>query len=76
MADLENAAKSLADALDALERRLDQRLHDLADAREATALVRRQTGVAHRFTAAAGEDLSRAISDLRAILSAPSGKDD
>lgn len=68
MADLETSAKALADALDALETRLDQRLHDLADAQETSALMRRQTRAAHAFAAGAAEDLSRAIGDLRALL--------
>lgn len=68
MADLETSAKALAQALDALETRLDQRLHDIADAQESAALMRRQTRAAHEFTAAAAEDLNRAIGDLRALL--------
>ena len=68
MADLETSARALAEALDALELRLDQRLHDLADAAETTASLRRQTRTAHAFAAGAAEELSRAIGDLRALL--------
>lgn len=68
MADLETSAKALADALDALESRLEQRLHDLTDAQETSALLRRQTRAAHAFTAGAAENLNRAIGDLRALL--------
>lgn len=75
MADIENAAKALAAALDKLEQRLEERLHDLSDAAETTALLRRQSGAAHRFAAAAGEDLARAIGDLRSLLDADERKD-
>lgn len=68
MADLETAAKALAESLDALEARLDQRLHDLADAQETSAMLRRQTRAAHGFAAGAAEDLSLAIGELRALL--------
>jgi hypothetical protein len=68
MADLETSARALAEALDALEARLDQRLHDLSDAQETAALLRRQSRAAHGFTTGAAEDLSRAIGDLRALL--------
>lgn len=69
MTDLEISAKALADALDALETRLDQRLHDLADSEEARAMLQRQARTAHQFTTGAADDLARVISDLRALLS-------
>ncbi|MBY0423443.1 MAG: hypothetical protein K2Q06_14140 [Parvularculaceae bacterium] len=68
MSDLESSAKSLADALDALEMKLDQRLHDLADSDEARAMLMRQTRAAHDFTTGAAEDLARVIADLKALL--------
>ena len=75
MADLESSAKALAEALDALEARLEHRLHDLADDNETTALLRSQTRAAHGFAAGASEDLSRAIGDLRALLDETAAKE-
>lgn len=74
MADLESSAKALAEALDALETRLDQRLHDIGNAEEMTALLRRQTRAAQAFTSGAAEDLNRAIGDLKALLSDTPGR--
>ena len=75
MADLETAARALAEALDSLEARLDQRLHDLADAEDVTAAVRRQSSVAHRFAAVAAGDLAAAVDDLRALLDGAARRD-
>ena len=66
MSALEEAVKSLAGALDALETRLDDRLGDFAA--DAIDAARRQARTARAHAADASEGLAAAIDDLKSLL--------
>lgn len=68
MSSLEESVKHLADALDALETNLDERLQDLAHHSDAVDAARRQARTARAQTAAAADGVATAIRELRAIL--------
>ncbi len=65
---LEKAVQSLAEAIEALESRLDARLEDEAITEEAMAAARRQALAARKATETAAHGVAAAISDLKAIL--------
>lgn len=71
MANLEAAVRSLQEALDVLDERLGERLHDLACQNDAVDAARRQATTARRFAAEAADDLALAIDDLKTLLRAP-----
>lgn len=68
MSSLEIAVKRLAGALDALESKLDDRLSDLKQGEETMAAARIKARTAKIQAAAAAEDLSDAIRDLKTLI--------
>ena len=65
---LEKSVRNLADALEALETKLDERLDDLAASGDAVAAAKRQATAARQATTHASRGVAAAISDLKAIL--------
>lgn len=65
---LEKAVQSLAEAIEALESRLDVRLDEAGASEEAIAAARRQALAARKQTDNAARGVAAAISDLKAIL--------
>jgi hypothetical protein len=65
---LEKAVRSLAEAIETLESRLDARLDDAAASEDMIASARRQALAARKQTDNASCGVSAAISDLKAIL--------
>lgn len=70
MSALEDAVETLANALDALEAKLDERLGDLAHYADAVDAARRQARTARTHAGEAAEGLAEAISELKALISA------
>lgn len=70
MAELENAVRRLAMALDTLEAKLDDRLQDLTAANDAVDAARRHARAAQAQTRRASDALAAAIGDLRGLLGA------
>lgn len=68
MSKLENSVKRLAGALDALETKLEERLSDQKHGDEAAAAARVRARTAKTQAAAAAEDLSDAIRDLKTLI--------
>ncbi|WP_411816491.1 hypothetical protein [Hyphococcus sp. DH-69] len=71
---LEKAVRNLADALEALESKLDGRLDDLAANDETISAAKRQASAAREQTENASREIGAAISDLKAILEADEAK--
>lgn len=65
---LEKSVRNLADALEALETKLDERLDDLAASSDAIVAAKRQASTARKATDHASRGVAAAISDLKAIL--------
>lgn len=66
---LESAVQNLADALDALETKLDEQMAESAGYKDFVDAARRQARVARAHTGEASRELGRAIDDIKAILS-------
>mgnify|MGYP000622109810 CR=1 FL=1 len=71
---LEKAVQSLAEAIEALESRLDSRLDDAAANDEAVEAARRQAMAARKQTDSASKGVAAAIADLKLILTEDDGK--
>lgn len=71
---LEKAVRNLADALEALETKLDGRLDDLSASEDLISAARRQAITARKQTENASRGVSAAISDLKAILAEDDSK--
>lgn len=71
---LEKAVQSLAEAIEALESRLDARLEDDTANGEAMTAARRQVLAARKQTDNAAQGVAAAISDLKSILAEDDGK--
>lgn len=65
---LEKSVRNLADALEALETRLDERMDDLAASGETVAAAKSQASTARKATDHASRGVAATISDLKAIL--------
>ncbi len=65
---LEKAVRSLAEAIEALESRLDSQLDDAAANDEAVEAARRQAMAARKQTDSASKGVAAAITDLKLIL--------
>ena len=65
---LEKAVQSLAEAIEALESRLDARLETANGSDEAVAAAKRQAMAARKQTDNAAQGVAAAISDIKAIL--------
>ena len=65
---LENAVSDLANALEKLETKLEDRLDEQMADREAVAAARRCAQTARSHTASASDGLGAAISDLKTLL--------
>ncbi|MFC2950858.1 hypothetical protein ACFOOP_02905 [Marinicaulis aureus] len=65
---LEKAVQSLAEAIEALESRLDSRLDEAAANDEAVEAARRQAMAARKQTDSASKGVAAAITDLKLIL--------
>jgi hypothetical protein len=70
MAHLDSAVKALKDALDALEERLGDRLHDLAQETDAADAARRHARAAREAANEASDLLAAAIDDLKDLVAA------
>ena len=70
---LERSVERLSAALEALESRLDDRLHDLAASGEEAAAMRRQAASARIKAREAAGEIDAAIRDVRALLGAAKG---
>ncbi len=73
---LEKAVRSLAEAIETLESRLDSTLEGAALNEEAIAAARRQALAARKQTDNASRGVAAAISDLKAILADDDQKKD
>ncbi|WP_411819476.1 hypothetical protein ABFZ85_11640 [Hyphococcus formosus] len=71
---LEKAVRNLADALEALESKLDGRLDDLTANDETISAAKRQASAAREQTENASREIGAAISDLKGILEADEAK--
>ena len=76
MSSLEEAVKTLAGALDALEAKVDERNHDLSDQTDAVVAARRSARAARTYAGEASEELSTAISDLKSMLTPASSEEE
>lgn len=65
---LEKSVKRLAGALDALEAKLEDRIADLKHGEDQIAAARLRARTAKTQAAAAAEDLSDAIRDLKSLI--------
>lgn len=65
---LEKAVTNLAEALEALETRLDERLDAETAGREALTALRGQAAAAARHTKEASQGIAAAVSDVTALL--------
>ncbi|MAW79232.1 MAG: hypothetical protein CMI63_03260 [Parvularcula sp.] len=65
---LEKAVQNLAEAIEALETRLDLRLEAADGSNETAAAARRQAAAARKQAGHAAQGVAAAISDLKAIL--------
>jgi hypothetical protein len=68
MTGLKSAVQMLQEALDRLEERLSDRLHDLALQNDAVEAARRQARAARGATGAASDRIADAIDDLKGLL--------
>ena len=68
MSVLEKAVANLADALDHLERRLDDRFDNDANAADDMAAARRQAHAAKAHTEEASRGVGAAIEDVKSLL--------
>lgn len=73
MSTLEKSVHRLAGALDALEAKLEDRVADIAIKSEAIEQARIKARTAKTQAAAAAEDLSDAIRDLKSLIATGSG---
>lgn len=73
MASLDSAVKALKDALDALEERLGDRLHDLAQESDAADSARRHAKAARAAATEASDLIAEAIDDLKELVAAGDG---
>jgi predicted component of type VI protein secretion system len=73
MSSLERSVTRLSTALEALESRLDERLHDLAASGETAAAARRQAASARSKAREAAGEIDAAIREVRAILATVKG---
>lgn len=73
MSTLEKSVRRLAGSLDALETRLEARLEETKDREEALGSARVRARTAKTQAAAAAEDLSDAIRDLKALIGVKEG---
>lgn len=76
MSSLEEAVKTLAGALDALESRLDERLADLGEDADAVDAAQRQARAAREHAGGAASELAAAIGDLKALLNPPAEEEE
>lgn len=65
---LEKSVRNLADALEALESKLEDRLDDLSASSDTIAAAKRQALAARKQTDHASRGIAAAISDLKTIL--------
>jgi hypothetical protein len=68
MTSLDSAVQMLQEALDRLEERLSDRLHDLALQNDAVEAARRQARAARGAAGAASDRIADAIDDLKGLL--------
>jgi len=66
---LEKSVRNLAEALETLESKLDDRLDDLSAGSDTIAAAKRQALAARKQTDNASRGIAAAISDLKSILS-------
>lgn len=69
MSVLEKAVSNLAEALETLETRLEEKTEEQAADREALAALRGRAAAAAKHTREAGQGVTAAISDVEALLS-------
>lgn len=65
---LEKSVRNLADALETLETKLDERLDDFSASSDTIAAAKRQAQTARSATDNASRGVAAAITDLKAIL--------
>ncbi len=70
---LEDSVKRLADALDALEKSLEERLSELHNREETIEQSKIRARTAKAQTASASEDLGAAIRDIKMLLAEDKG---
>ncbi|MEX6632435.1 hypothetical protein [Hyphococcus lacteus] len=71
---LEKAVRNLADALEALESKLDGRLDDLAANDDVISAAKRQASAARYQTENASREVAAAISDIKSLLDTDEAK--
>lgn len=76
MSQLENTVNQLANALDALESRLDERLHELNCHSDAIEAARRQARAARAHAGRASDGVAEAIGELRRVLAETGGAEE
>ncbi|WP_425410152.1 hypothetical protein [Hyphococcus sp.] len=70
---LEKSVRNLADALEALETKLDARLGDLDASSDSIASAKRQAQTARKATDHASQGVAAAITDIKSILAEDDG---